>query len=90
MRTSRVDAIEAFAFWIELQEVRERAVHLAAIWRCAGQGRPESRRAFSVVGWDRYDQNQAQAVVPEGFPRGTRWRISCLLVWLFDRFDRLW
>jgi transposase len=33
-----------------------------------------------IVGWDRSDQNQAQAVVPEGFPRGTRCRISCLVV----------
>jgi hypothetical protein len=48
------------------KEVGERAFHLAGIWRCAGQGRPESRRA--------------QAVVPEGLPRGTRCRISCVVV----------
>jgi len=43
-----------------------------------------SHEELSIVGWDRSDQNQAQAVVPEG-PRGTGCRLS-----LFDRFDRLW
>ena len=60
------------------QEVRERAFHLAAIRRCAGQGRPESRRALLIIGWHRSGQNQAQAVVPEGCPRRTSCRINCL------------
>src|SRR5438876_11674374 len=62
------------------QEVRERAFHLATIRRRAGQGHSESRRAFSVVGWNRSDQNQAQPVVPEGFPRATGCRMSCWVV----------
>jgi transposase len=32
-----------------------------------------------IIGWNRSDQNQAQAVVPEGFPRGTCCRMSCLV-----------
>src|ERR1035437_3095021 len=61
--------------WVCAKRLEKGRFYLAAIRGCSGQGRPESRRAFAVVGRDRSDQNQAQAVVPEGF-RGTRCRIS--------------
>jgi len=60
------------------QEVRERSLHVAAIRRCAGQVRSESRRAVLIIAWDRPDQNKAQAVVPEGPARGTCCRLSRL------------
>src|SRR5271157_1761483 len=41
---------------------------------------PESRRTHLIIGWNRSGQDQAQALVPEGFPRGTRCRISCVVV----------
>jgi len=59
---------------------RERAFHLATIRRRVGQGHSESRRAVLIIGWDRSSQNQAQAVVPEGFPRATGCRMSCWVV----------
>jgi hypothetical protein len=61
--------------------VRERAFHLAAIRRCAGEGRPKSRRALSTArGIDLAKSSTAQALVPESITGRTCCGMSCLSV----------
>jgi len=65
--------------WVCAKRLEKRAFHLAAIRRCSGQGRTESRRALLVIRWHRSGQDQAQAVVPKSIAGRTCRRMSCLV-----------